>query len=84
MKAKHCHQFVDEYEGPVAFGMDLETDKATLTWYLQKFSDDDHMALIRDRMSGEDMTALFNLLGGLLKKYLVEEEYHRVFLKDRD
>ncbi len=56
----------------------------TLTWYVQKFSDDDHMALIRERMSDEDLKTLFDLLGSLLKKYLSEEEYHRVFLKEED
>src|SRR5512137_2745775 len=47
---KHKHQFVDEYEGLVGFGLDRETDEKTLTWYLQKFSDDDHMALIRESL----------------------------------
>jgi hypothetical protein len=79
---KHKHQFVDDYDGLVGFGLDRETDEKTLTWYLQKFSDDDHMAMIRERMSEEDLKALFDLLGGLLKKYLSEEEYHGVFLKD--
>lgn len=79
---KHSHRFVEEYEGLPGFGMDRKSDEATITWYLQKFSDDSHMALIRERMSDEDLEALFNSLGGLLKKYLDEEEYHRVFLKD--
>lgn len=79
---KHSHRFVEEYEGLPGFGMDRKSDEATITWYLQKFSDDRHMALIRERMSDEDLEALFNSLGGLLKKYLAEEEYHRVFLKD--
>jgi len=79
---KHKHQFVDDYEGLVGFGLDRETDEGTLTWYLQKFSDDDHMALMRGRMSDEDLRELFDFLGGLLKKCLTEEEYHRVFLKD--
>jgi hypothetical protein len=81
---KHTHQFVDDYEGLVGFGLDRETDEKTLTWYTQKFSDDDHMALIRERMSDEDLKTLFDLLGGLLKKYLSEEEYHRVFLKEEE
>ena len=80
---KHKHQFVDDYEGLVGFGLDRETDERTLTWYLQKFSDDDHMALIRERMSEEDLKTLFDLLGSLLKKHLSEEEYHSVFLKDQ-
>ena len=81
---KHKHQFVDDYEGLVGFGFDRETDERTLTWYLQKFSDDDHMALIRARLSEEDLKALFDLLGALLKKYLSEKEYHKIFLKDED
>ncbi len=82
MAKKHSHRFVEEYAGLAGFGLDRESDEATLTWYLQKFSDDSHMALIRKRMSNEDMLALFDILGGLLKKYLTEEEYHHIFLKD--
>jgi len=81
---RHSHKFVEDYGGLAGFGMDRGTDEATLTWYLQKFSDDSHMALIRKRMSDEDMLALFNFLGRLLKKYLTEEEYHRVFLKNNE
>ena len=80
--ARHSHRFVEEYEGLPGFGLDRESDEATITWYAQKFSDDEHMALIRERMSDEDLRGLFDFLGGLLKKYLAEEEYHRVFLKD--
>ena len=81
---RHSHKFVEEYDGPVAFGMEPEADKATLTWYLQKFSDDANMALLRERMSEPDTAALFDLLGGLLKKYLSEKEYHEVFLKEEE
>ena len=80
---RHRHQFVEEYDGLVGFGFDRKTDEATLTWYLQKFSDDTHVALIRERMSDEDLASLFNLLSGFLHNYLKEEEYHKFFLKDR-
>ena len=79
---KHSHKFVDDYDGVVGFGFDRETDEKTVTWYLQKFSDDDHMALIRKRMSDDDLAEMFDYVGRILKKYLAEEEYHRVFLKD--
>jgi len=42
------------------------------------------MALLRSRMSEEELEALFNTLGSLLKKYLAEEEYHEHFLKEED
>jgi hypothetical protein len=59
-------------------------DEHTLTYYLQKFSDDQLMTLIRGRMSEEDMEELFSLLGRLLKTYLNDEEYHTYFLKDEE
>ena len=79
----HSHRFVEKYDGLVGFGLDRELNESTLTYYIQKFSDDELMALIRKRMSHEDMETLFNTLADLLRKYLSDEEYHRVFLKDR-
>ena len=79
---KHSHNFVEEYDGLVGFGLSREVDEHTLTYYLQKFSDDRLMALIRGRISDEDMEELFNLMGRLLKEYLNDDEYHTYFLKD--
>ena len=80
--SKHTHTFVEEYQGLVGYGLDRETDEYTLTYYLQKFSDDELVALLRKRMSSEDMEEVFNLLTRLLRQHLNEEEYHRHFLKD--
>ena len=82
--AKHSHRFVEEYDGFVGIGFSREVDESTLTYYLQKFSDDDLMAVIRKRMSDSDIEALFDLLSRLMKQYLSEEEYHRFFLKDEE
>jgi hypothetical protein len=79
---KNKHRFVEEYDGLVGFGLTRETDECTLIYYLQRFSEDQLMALIRDRMSQEDMEAIFNLITRLMKKHLSEEEYHKHFLKD--
>lgn len=82
MTRVHTHDFVEEYDGFVGFGMDREIDEHTLTYYLQKFSDDELIEVMRKRMSGEELEQLFNLLAGLLKKHLAEEEYHKYFLKE--
>jgi hypothetical protein len=82
MASKHNYNFVEEYEGLVGFGLDRKTDEYSITYYLQKFAEDLHMQLIRERMSDEDLEALFNQLTRLLKRYLSEEEYHEYFLKD--
>jgi len=84
MKKKHTHRFVEEYDGLVGFGLNREVDEFTITYYLQKFSDDQFMALLRGRLSQADMEALFDMLTRLLKTYLTEKEYHSYFLKDRN
>ena len=81
---KHSHKLVEDYDGLVGFGYDRDVNEKTITYYMQKFSDDALMALINPRMSDEDMEDLFNRVGGLLKKYLTEEEYHEYFLKEDD
>jgi hypothetical protein len=50
--------------------------------YLQKFSDDALMELLRNRLSGGELDELFSLVTGLLRKHLSEEEYHRLLIKD--
>lgn len=80
--SSHSHQFVETFKGLVGFGFSPESDMDTVIYYLQKFSDDDLMALIRNRLTDDDREAIFNLISGLLRKHLSEPEYHRYFLKD--
>lgn len=80
--ARHRHQFVEEYQGLVGFGLDRATDEAALTVYLQKFADDAHMAVMRGRMTDDEIVELFGLLSRLLRAHLSAEEYHRLFLKE--
>ena len=82
--AKHTHNFVEGYDGLVGFGFDREGDENTVAYYLQKFSDDALMTLLKKRMSQEELEEVFNLVTRLLKTHLSEEEYHRDFLKDRE
>jgi len=78
---QHTHLFVEEYTGLVGLGLDRETDEATLIVYLQKFSDDELMAVLRERMTDRDINEVFDLISRLLRAHLNEEEYHRLFLK---
>ncbi|SLM32684.1 conserved hypothetical protein [Desulfamplus magnetovallimortis] len=77
------HQFVHNYEGAGAFGLDRETDEETLIFYLQKFSEDKFMAHLLPKLSNEEITRVYDLVNHLIHKHLSEEEYHRIFLKDR-
>ena len=81
---KHSHRFVEEYKGLVGFGLDRQTDEYTITYYVQKFSDDQLMKVLRSRMSDSDIQALAEMLIRIMKTYLSNEEYHRYFLKEDD
>jgi hypothetical protein len=81
---RHRHDFVVTYEGILAFGYSREEDERSLIAFLQKFSDDDLMKLLSNRISPSEIENLVDLLTGLMKKYLSEEEYHRYFLKDEE
>lgn len=80
--AAHSHRFIEEFDGFIGFGLNPESDMDTVVYYLQKFSDDQLMQLLRERLTDEDREAIFDLISSLLKKHLSEPEYHRYFLKD--
>jgi hypothetical protein len=80
--SKHFHEFVETYNGFIGFGLDRETDENTVICYLQKFSDDQLMALLRQRLSDGELDEIFRLISRLLKHHLSEAEYHHLFLKD--
>ena len=78
----HSHNFVETYEGLVGFGADRQTDENTVVSYLQKFSDDHLMKTIIKRLSDEELSEIFALITRLLKNHLVDNEYHKFFLKE--
>lgn len=78
----HSHQFVEEYDDMLAFGLDRKTDEATLICYLQKFSDDAVMKVLVPKLSDHELEELFTRLTQLMKNHLTEQQYHRLFLKD--
>ena len=79
--ARRLHQFVETYRGPVAVGLSRKIDEATLIVYLQTFSDDRLMEVIRSRLSDEEIRQGIDWIADLLKKHLSHDEYHRLFLQ---
>ena len=80
---RHSHRFVEEYDGFVGFGLDQDSDINTIVFYLQKIADDALARTLAERMTEDERLEFFDTLGRLLKNHLSEEEYHRLFLKDR-
>lgn len=79
---EHSHDFVEQYTGLVGYGLDRDTDQATLQVYLQKFSDDELMKALLPRLEQKEMDQIFDLVSSILRAHLEEEEYHALFLKD--
>jgi hypothetical protein len=82
--AIHSHNFVETYQGLVGFGADRQTDESTIIFYLQKFSDDQLMQILIKRLTGDELSEIFTLMTRLLKKNLTGEEYHTLFLKEKE
>jgi hypothetical protein len=82
--AIHSHNFVETYQGLVGFGADRQTDENTIIFYLQKFSDDQLMQILIKRLTGDELSEIFSLMTRLLKKNLTGEEYHKLFLKEKE
>jgi hypothetical protein len=80
--AKHSHDFVETFDGFLGYGLDRQADENTVLVYLQKFSDDRLMKTVLKRMTDDDLAEVFEVVSKMLKKYLSEPEYHRLFLKD--
>jgi hypothetical protein len=74
---------VEIYQGPVAFGLSRELDESSLIVYLQKFSDDRLMEVLRSRLSNEEILHTIDWITGLLRRHFTEEEYHRLFLREQ-
>jgi hypothetical protein len=81
--AKFSHQFVETYRGPVAIGLSREIDEASLIVYLQKFSSDQLMEVLRDHLSDEEIRHTTEWISDLLRKHLSHEEYHKLFLGEK-
>lgn len=80
--ATHQHHFVETYDGLVGFGLDRRTDEDTVVYYLQKFSDDALMGILKTRLSDAELAEIFALISRLMCEHLSESEYHRLFLKE--
>ncbi len=83
MTKKDTHQFIQEYTGLGAFGLDRATDEETIMFYLQKFSEDSFMNALLPRLSDRELEEIYEWINRHLKKHFSEDEYHSLFLKDR-
>ncbi|CCK79031.1 MULTISPECIES: hypothetical protein [Desulfobacula] len=80
---KDTHNFIQEYKGLGALGLDRETDEETIMFYLQKFSEDSFLKAFIPRLSDHELEEIYLFINNKLKQHICEDEYHDLFLKDR-
>jgi len=80
---KDTHDFIQNYKGLGAFGLNRETDEETIMFYLQKFSEDSFLKSLLPRLSDLELEEIYRFINDKLKNHLLENEYHSLFLKDR-
>lgn len=80
---KDTHNFIQNYTGLGAFGMDRKTDEETIMFYLQKFSEDTFLSALLPRMSDTELEETYQFVNNKIKAHMSEDEYHALFLKDR-
>lgn len=80
---KDTHNFIHEYQGIGAFGLDRKTDEETIMYYLQKFSEDAFIKTFIPRLTDQELEEMYRFVNHKIKQHLSEDEYHRLFLKDR-
>lgn len=83
MRHKDTHRFIQNYNGLGAFGLDRPTDEETVQFYLQKFSEDTFMEILVKRLSDTELEEIYEFIHKFLKTHISEDEYHKLFLKDR-
>ncbi len=80
---KDTHNFIQEYKGLGAFGLDRETDEETIMFYLQKFSEDQFLKTFIPRLTDRELEEIYLFVNAKIKQHISEDEYHSLFLKDR-
>ncbi len=68
----------------ICFGLDRATDERSLAAFLRLFSHNRLCERLIPRLSDEEILELVDRLTGLMRRHLREDEYHQLFLGDKD
>ncbi len=67
----------------ICFGLDRQTDEASLTAVVQRFARPELLATLIPRLNDQEISAVLDFLTTMMQKHLSDEEYHRLFTDDR-
>lgn len=68
----------------MCFGLSGELDRESFSCYLQLAGNEEFAKTLAKRVNSEEILKFVDSFTALLRKYLSEDEYHRLFLQDTD
>lgn len=68
----------------ICFGLTEELDRRSLSIFLQLAGAEEFTDIFTERLSSEEILHLVDQFMALMRKHLSEQEYHRLFLQDKD
>lgn len=82
MNIEHDSPFANGNAGAICFGLDRATDERSLILFLKRFCDERLLTALVPRLQAEEIDQVVDLVSGLLRAHLTDEEYHALFLED--
>ena len=70
--------------GEICFGLNRQTDEQSLAAFLQLFGDKELLATLIPRLEDQEIIEIVDFLSVVMRKHLKENEYHRLFLGDKE
>jgi hypothetical protein len=68
----------------ICFGLSEQLDKESFSCFLQLAGNKEFADVLAARLTSEEIGDFVSQFMALLRRYLSEEEYHRLFLQDKD
>lgn len=68
----------------ICFGLSEELDTESCAAYLQLLGRKEFAELLAKRLSSEEIETLVDMIASLLHRHLSKQEYHRLFLLEKD
>jgi len=66
----------------ICFGLNRELDERSFSLFLQLAGNEELTKVLASRLSSENMDRIVTEFTSLMKQYLTEDEYHRLFLRE--
>ncbi len=68
----------------ICFGWDRGRDEQSLALFLRLLSREEFLQTLIPRLADEDIIQIVDSITGILQKHLQEEEYHELFLCEKE